>query len=135
MITTNRGRHRQDNDGNLFHLHIISDVSVTDRQVMASCATRDRSSQKGKESDEEGVKPSQKGKETDDQDTDREEEGDEQDHTLLPVTKRYRGGGAALTTGGSTIAWSAKVRVSALTAGGSTIVYSETLRVSDLTVG
>ena len=54
MITTNRGRHRQDNDGTLFRLHIMSDVSVADRQVMASCAKRNRKhSQKGKETDEQ----------------------------------------------------------------------------------
>ena len=92
VTTTNCGRHRQDNDGNLFRLHIISDASVTDRQVTVSRSMRNRKlSQKGKETDEEVGKHSQKEKETDEQDTDREKEVVEQDRTHPPVTKRNRG--------------------------------------------
>ena len=49
VSTTNRGRHRQDNDGTLLRLLIMSDVSVADRQVAVSRAKRNhKHSQEGK---------------------------------------------------------------------------------------
>ncbi len=55
MSETNRGHHRPDNDENLRDLHIISDVSVADRQVAVSRAKRNhKHSQKG-ETDEQNL--------------------------------------------------------------------------------
>ena len=91
VSTTNRGRHRQDNDGTLLRLLIMSDVSVADRQVTASHTKRNhKRSQEGKEADEEASQHIQKGKGTDDLDADREEETDEQGHTRPPASKRTR---------------------------------------------